>query len=113
LAIRPGKRGECVINRYGDAELVRDDTDHLLCIIRKIEVPKKYRPFANGEEFKPHRDRWWMLKDVPPELVGSRGVFAEPPEAYAEQGFAGCDWKEAFELRVFDDGTPFGVEVTE
>jgi hypothetical protein len=82
-------------------------------IIRKIEKPARYRPFANAGEFKPHRDRWWMLKDLPPELIGPRGNFMEPPEAYAEKGFAGCDWQMAFELRVFDDGTPFGVKIDE
>jgi hypothetical protein len=54
-----------------------------------------------------------MLKDLPPELIGPRGSFIEPPEAYAEKGFAGCDWEGAFELRVFDDGTPFGVKIDE
>ena len=82
-------------------------------VLRKIEKPARYRPFANSEEFKPHRDRWWMLKDLPPELIGPRGSFIEPPEAYAEKGFAGCDWEGAFELRVFDDGTPFGVKIDE
>ena len=82
-------------------------------VLRKIEKPAKYRPFESAEEFKPHRDRWWMVKDCPPELVGSRGIFVEPPEAYAENGFAACDWKSAFEFRVFDDGTPFGVKIDE
>ena len=27
-------------------------------IIRKIEKPKQYRPFANAAEFEPFRDRW-------------------------------------------------------
>ena len=82
-------------------------------IIRKIEKPATYRPFKDAEEFKPHRDRWWMLRDLPSVLSGPRGNFIEPPEAYAEKGFAGCDWKSAFELRVFDDGTPFGVRIDE
>lgn len=107
VAIRPGIRGEYVINRYGDAEILREDTDHLQCIIRKIEVPKNYRPFANGEEFKPHRDRWWRYavgKEQLPQI--------NPPIPYNELGVDGATWQQAFNGRVFDDGTPFGVEVT-
>jgi len=56
-------------------------------IIRKIETPNGYRPFASAEEFNSaHRDRWWHC---------------------------GLNWEESFEIKLFDDGTPFGVEVTE
>jgi hypothetical protein len=108
---------DCVIDYNGDIVVFRGNPNvnsgANWPIIRKIEKPARYRPFANSEEFKPHRDRWWMLKDLPPELIGPRGSFIEPPEAYAEKGFAGCDWEGAFELRVFDDGTPFGVKIDE
>jgi hypothetical protein len=77
-------------------------------VIRKIEVPKQYRPFANAEEFKPHRDRWWRYAvggDYMPQI--------NPPIPYNELGVDGATWQQAFSGRVFDDGTPFGVEVAE
>ncbi len=76
-------------------------------IIRKIKKPKQYRPFANAEEFKPHRDRWWRYavgEEYLPQI--------NPPIPYNELGVDGATWQQAFNGRVFDDGTPFGVEVT-
>jgi hypothetical protein len=82
-------------------------------IIRKIEKPAKYRPFANAEEFKPHRDRWIRQKE-------SDSIFRVI--TYDEDGlFALIEivvdpfcWEEAFEDFVFDDdGTPFGVRIDE
>ncbi len=69
--------------------------------IRKIEQPKRWRPFANAEEFKPHRDRWWRLKEE------SKDQF-HPPGYYSDD----TDWEHAFEMLEFDDGSPYGVEVT-
>jgi hypothetical protein len=108
LAIRRGCYGEWHINADGKPMRVSRDTVNLLCIIRKIEVPKKYRAFANGEEFKTHRDRWWRY------AVGE-GYLPQinPPIPYNELGVDGATWQQAFNGRVFDDGTPFGVEVTE
>jgi hypothetical protein len=114
VEFRKPNKGDFVINWVGQIEKWNNcDSAYVFPIVRKIEKPAKYRPFANAEEFRPHRDRWWRLKEVPPELVGSMGVFLEPPEAYSEKGFAGVDWQGAFELRVFDDGTPFGVKIDE
>jgi len=73
-------------------------------IIRKIEQPAKYRPFANGEEFKPYRDRWWRYKDTADGLIF-------PCSPYNARGPSRCTWQQAFNGRVFDDGTPFGVLV--
>jgi hypothetical protein len=70
--------------------------------IRKIEQPKRYRPFANGEEFKPHRERWWRMKSE------SKDKF-RPPAYYS----GSINWERAFELLEFDDGSPYGVEVTD
>ena len=77
-------------------------------ILRKIERPKQYRPFANAEEFKPHRDRWWRM--AYPD--GSHASF-RPPCSYSDRGYGGVLWKRCFERYVFDDGSPFGVEVSE
>ena len=86
-------------------------------IIRKIEKPAKYRPFANAEEFKPHRDRWLTRKDKrdPTHVDGACRVVA-----YDDQGswFTTGDyqtWEAAFDSgRCFDDDeTPFGVRIDE
>jgi hypothetical protein len=86
-------------------------------IIRKIEKPAAYRPFANAEEFKPHRDRWLTRKDKsdPTHVDGACRVVA-----YDDQGswFTTGNyhtWEAAFDSgRCFDDdGTPFGVRIDE
>jgi hypothetical protein len=77
-------------------------------ILRKIERTKQYRPFANAEEFKPHRNRWWKWNPVkfPPD----RNC---PPLVYDDNGHGAETWEQNFRDKVFDDGTPFGVEVSE
>ena len=75
-------------------------------IIRKIEKPARYRPFASAEEFKPHRDRWWYRDDK-----DGRRHF--PPVGYSDQAHGGATWKHRFETCFFDDGTPFGVRIDE
>jgi hypothetical protein len=82
-------------------------------VLRKIEKPAKYRPFANAEEFKPHRDRWVRQKES-----GSifRGITYDEDGLFAllEIAVDPFCWEEAFEDFVFDDdGTPFGVKIDE
>ena len=74
-------------------------------IVRKIEKPKQYRAFANAAEFKPHRDRWWMFE------VDERN-HCRPPQDYDDRLYGSWEWEEMFECATFDDGSPFGVEVT-
>ena len=109
---------DCVVNRDGTAVLC--EVEHFAQnwpIIRKIENPKQYRPFANAAEFKPHRDRW---------LTHPRGTQCEGAfqvTEYDDKGFLanGITQKMLYETAYsiglrFDnlDGTtePFGVEVT-
>ena len=75
-------------------------------IVRKIDGPKTYRPFANAEEFKPHRDRWCKIGDCESRVqnVAENRVF------FRDMNF---NWKQAYIEITFDDGTPFGVEVVE
>jgi hypothetical protein len=79
-------------------------------VISKIEKPKRYRPFANAAEFEPHRDKWLKLK---------RGGGDHRIKTYScndrkhYTGDDGSTWKEMFDDFEFEDGTPFGVEVTE
>lgn len=75
-------------------------------IVKKIEKPKRYRPFASAEEFRPFRERWWRHVT---DLEGT----AHPPRAHCNDGWLTDSWVRLFERIEFDDGSPFGVEVTE
>lgn len=75
-------------------------------IVRKIEKPKKYRPFANAEEFKPHRDQWVRVK--------ANGMVTRPISYVHDRLYIGdiwLYWGDAFLNLEFETGTPFGVEV--
>ena len=107
--VRVGKPlvGELFINGLDEIHQAHDESHfHGCAIIRKIEKPKKYRPFANAAEFKPHRDRWWMFE------VDERNR-RRPPRGYDDLKFGDIEWDEMFDSATFDDGSPFGVEVTE
>jgi hypothetical protein len=75
-------------------------------VLRKIEKPACYRPFANAEEFKPHRDRWWRYNDDHKESLF-------PPASYGQKGHHTQNWKDSFDSKTFDDGTPFGAKIDE
>lgn len=66
---------------------------------------RQYRPFASAKEFEPHRTRWWRNKSFPKDNC--------PPSGYSDYGFFSHSWKECFEKFEFDDGTPFGVPISE
>ena len=104
---------EWVLNHYGDPILFSGNPNvnpgSNWPIIRKIEKPKTYRPFANAAEYKPHRDRWVRR-------IANGGAFLISD--YSEEGlcydeFSPVSWEELFNMGyVFDDdGSPFGVEV--
>jgi len=96
-----------VIDCDGKPKLCDFDSSYLnRVIIRKIEKPARYRPFANAEEFKSHRDRWWRFNDTPDGLIF-------PHSPYNDNGPSGCTWQQAFNGRAFDDGTHFGVKIDE
>jgi hypothetical protein len=70
-----------------------------------IDPPKpKYRPFKNGDEFRPFREKWVRAKD---------GSHVTPPQSYCDTHWCGLLWQHAFEQYEFDDGTPFGMKVSE
>ena len=79
--------------------------------------PKKYRPFASAEEFKPHRNRWVTRKDKSDKEAqpGAFHVAAYDDVGYWCSGGVHERFDTAFSHgRCFDDdGTPFGIEVTE
>jgi hypothetical protein len=97
--------GEWVIAmNTGEPYRMPQDGCRYQSIVRKIEKPKQYRPFANADEFKPHRDRWWQEK--------GKGLVI-PPSTYGDGYHCGSSWSASFINKLFDDGSPFGVEVTE
>jgi hypothetical protein len=108
-ANRAAMPGEYFIDRVGNVVHwgAEEESAAVYPIIRKIEKPAAYRPFANAEEFKPHRDRWWRYND------SEDSEHVQPPAAYSKIGPMGSNWEQAFSGRVFDDGTPFGVRIDE
>lgn len=105
VEFRRAVEGDLVFDDDGFVHHVDNDTERVLPIVRKIEKQKQYRPFGNGEEFKPHRDRWWRWKNDPKDFY--------PPCGYSDRFHGGYPWGDSFNEKLFDDGSPFGVEVTE
>ncbi len=114
-ACRQAESAEHYLNNGGYLSCATCRTSACYPIIREIEKPAKYRPFANAEEFKPHRDRWLTRKDKsdPTHLSGACRVIA-----YCDNHLWWADgrvstYKDEFDHgRCFDDdGTPFGVKI--
>lgn len=76
-------------------------------VIRKKD--KQYRPFANAAEFEPHRDKWLKLKSHADHRIKTHSY--NDRKHYT--GDVGDTWQTMFAEYEFEDGTPFGVEVTE
>jgi hypothetical protein len=109
--VRIGRPEACELFIGGTGMVERSSGDLMAAcylIVRKIERPKQYRPFASAEEFKPHRDRWTRRIAYDPQ-----GNDIYPPTRYSDLGYHGFKWQWCFENFSFDDGTPFGVEVSE
>jgi len=100
-------KGEWTLDDFGNPFMfIRENSTSFRPIIRKIEKPAKYRPFANAAEFKPYRNRWWYRDDN-----NVRRHF--PPAGYSDQAHGGATWQHRFDTCFFDDGTPFGVKIDE
>jgi hypothetical protein len=83
-------------------------------IIRKIEKPAKYRPFANAEEFKPHRDRWLTRIDENGQQIDGEFQLDGFDDTGIWLGANPLSYKDALDRgHTFDDGTPFGVKIDE
>jgi len=115
VAIRVPDKAEWFVGVDGKPCQADHSSGQVWPIIRKIEEPAKYRPFANAEEFKPHRDRWLTrkYKSKSTHLDGACRVVA-----YSDNDFWWADGTNStykYELdhgRCFDDdGTPFGVKI--
>jgi hypothetical protein len=87
------------------------EVSYCFVIIRKIEKPKQYRPFASAEEFKPHRDRWIRRR----AHGGAFKICDYSNIGHCLEENDPCSWQDFFDLGyVFDDdGSPFGVEASE
>lgn len=122
--VRIGKPlvGEYYIDVTGSVYKALDITPAVLHwhvpIVRKIEKPKRYRPFANAAEFEPFRDRWVKRSskhdtyDTIP--AGCFRVTAYNDHHYWTGDGISISYEESFnDGKCFDDGTPFGIEVTE
>jgi hypothetical protein len=99
-----------------------DPVQHLLSvctlckrlIVRKIEKPARYRPFANAEEFKPHRDRWMARIGGNGQQIDGEFQLNGFDDTGIWLGANPLSYKDALDLgHVFDDGTPFGVRIDE
>ena len=78
-------------------------------IIRKVEKPKRYRPFANAAEAE-------VMWDAKLQFKGHDVDRFRVTAIRATGVIVGASWysyEEAFERFECIDGTPFGVEVTE
>lgn len=116
IGIRYACENEYFINNQGQIEkwTLSRESGVVLPIIRKIEKPKRYRAFENAAEFEPHRDRW--IEYTSPNHGDCS--FYRVTSFHNERVWLGPDnsgktYREAFHCLKFDDGTPFGIEVTE
>ena len=110
------RQGELFLSTSGQVVLASGHAagiNHV--ILRKVEKPKQYRTFANGAEYAPHFDRAVQYQHRDPNVyfraigVCQLGVWVQNNE---ENEFV--PWETAFRVWLFkDDGTPFGVEVSE
>jgi hypothetical protein len=110
--------GDWRISMEGEAEVSHANCITVWPIIRKIEKPAKYRPFASAEEFKPHRDRWVRVIgdcddcEFDPDDIGD----VCKVQLYNDTAiifYHNCVcYYSGLQCLVFDDdGTPFGVRI--
>jgi len=127
VAIRKPIKGDWFIAGNGLPEEYQHGSPSRFCfpVVRKIEKPARYRPFANSEEFKPHRDRWVKVIKSQDERntnledwfgIGSflKIMGCEESGLWLRVPGGWVTYESAFDCFVFDDdGTPFGVRIDE
>ena len=110
--VRFGVPTECDHWLDRDGEISSRPTRYSQLIIRKIEKPAKYRPFASAEEHLPHWGKPIRLKGgVGFDSVVSTsriGIYVASETLISRHTMVG-----AFEKLEFADGTPFGVKIDE
>jgi hypothetical protein len=102
----------CLQNRKPRQWRYADRGTILFAIIRKIENPKRYRPFANQVESKPMIHQRLMRKDIVDVAENNRFEVTGLSSDGAIIGYVFYKYRDAFDAFVKMDGTPFGVEVT-
>jgi hypothetical protein len=91
-----------VWERRAYPERTYSDVENLIYAVPIKPPEPQYRPFANADEFRPFRDRWWRHKKSAKE---------HPPNSFDDEGYSGWSWNGAFNYLEFDDGTPFGMQI--
>jgi hypothetical protein len=102
-----------VIDPNGNARLCDYDSAYLnRAIIRKIEKPAAYRPFANAEEYFPHWGKPVKCRDSLgfDSIISTSELGVYTAQARMVRFFT---MEEAFGFLTFSDGTPFGVKIDE
>ena len=107
---------EDYINAQGEIERWRGRYPSLkkgYVIVQKAVKPKQYRPFANAAEFAPHKKRW--LTHPENTVIGEFQVVEFNDNGIWCRGMDDLmPYERAYGVGLrFDDGTPFGIEVTE
>lgn len=109
-------QGEHLVNNLGQVDRWESENQRVsknYVIVRKVEKPKKYRPFASAAE----ADRLLnaVLKFANPAKGSEdcRYRVNSITENGVTIGLQFFNYRKAFEVFVCIDGTPFGVEVTE
>jgi hypothetical protein len=114
--VRIGKPeiGEWFIDGLDNLVQAIDDNHFYGCVIlRKIEKPATYRPFANAEEYAPHFDR--AIKPKAVSTMAMRVIKYSDIQVFFVSGLSlnSSSYEDAFYGVEFTDGTPFGVKIDE
>jgi hypothetical protein len=115
-ACRQAESGEAYLTRDGSVNIAKLRTTASYPIIRKIEQPARYRPFANAEEFKPHIGMYVEVVKETSECEMDLGdTLAIVGVSYDSVLLYGgwITFKDAFECLKFVDGTPVGMKIDE
>jgi hypothetical protein len=111
-ANRFAEAGEFILTEEGNPYMTSTGSGRPCPIIRKIEKPATYRPFANAQEYLPHWGKPIRLKGgVGFDSVVSTsriGIYVAAGSLIIRHAMV-----DAFRLFEFADGTPFGVKIDE
>jgi len=111
-ANRLAEAREFILTEEGNPYMTNTGTQRPFPIIRKVEKPAAYRPFANSEEYLPHWGKPVCTKGGSgfDSVVGTSmiGIYVAATAKIYYHSMA-----EAFEQFTFADGTPFGVKIDE
>ncbi len=119
VALRVPDKGEWFIGVDGKPCQADRSSGQVWPIIRKIEQPAKYRPFANGADFMANKGQgiavdWSSPSDCPGfyAIVSANNIFLWVAFGGVVKSFR---WEQAFEelkFRHADNSTsPFGVRI--